>query len=246
MRSSLLYSVITIALFLSQLTFAQKLTSESLKKIQLDSHKKILTQALKYNDPQTAINSMHFIISLEGETSNYKDSLAITYFRTGNYISSHLLAKELLGSNPGNSQLLEINAISLEKLSATKDAIAAYEILFANTRNMAHGYRLAVLQYGIKRLAEAQVTIVQTLQCEEIENAFIQFPIDDNKNQNVPLKVASLNLQGLIAYGLKDNNEAIVAFQEALKLMPEFTAANQNANVINVALNSKAKLDKKE
>lgn len=87
---------------------------------------------------------------------------------------------------------------------------------------MAHGYQLAMLQYGIKRLAEVQATIAQTLQCDDIENAYLQFAID--KNQNVPLKAAAYNLQGLIA------------FDQALKLMPEFAVATQNANAVVLAM----------
>ncbi|WP_335973292.1 tetratricopeptide repeat protein [Gaetbulibacter jejuensis] len=213
-----------------------------MQNIELANHKKIVTQALSYNDAQTAINSMHYIIALEGANSTYKDSLAITYYRTGNYVSSHLLVKELLTSKPDNTQLLEMNAVSLQSLGATKDAIAAYEILFSKTKNMVHGYQLAMLQYRIKRLAEAQATIVQTLQCEDVENAYLQFSIDKNQNQNVPLKVAAYNLQGLIAFELKDNAAAKQAFDKALEIMPEFTVATQNANAVVVAMQNEQKV----
>lgn len=96
-----------------------------------------------------------------------------------------------------------------------------------------------MLQFGIKRLAEAQITINQTLQCEPIEKAYLQFPIDKNQNQNVPLKAAAYNLQGLIAYELKDNKTASEAFAEALKIMPEYAVATQNANAVVVEAQNK-------
>ena len=181
---------------------------------------------------QTAINSIHTIIILEGDTSTYKDSLAITYFNDGNYVSSHLLAKELLQVKPNNTTLLEINAVSLQNLNATKEAITAYEILFANTNNMIHGYQLANLQHGIKRLAEAQETIQKTLACKEQENAYIRFSVDNTQTQNVPLKAAAYNLQGLIEFELKDNLTANTAFNKALEIMPNFTTATQNAKAV--------------
>lgn len=226
--------LVFILCMITQLSFAQKLTPETLKAIELTNHKKIVTQALTYNDAQTAINSMHNIIAIEGVKSSYKDSLAITYYNIGNYLSSHLLAKELLVTKPNNLQLLEINASSLQNLNAPKEAIEAYEVLFAKTKNMAHGYQLTTLQYGIKRLAEAQTSIAKTLKCEPIENAYMQFPVDKTKNQNVPLKAAAYNLQGLIAFELKDNALASTAFNNALKIMPEFTLATQNANAVVV------------
>ena len=175
---------------------------------------------------------MHQIVAIEGENSSYKDSLAITYFSVGNYISSHLIAKELLVSKPENIQLLEINAVSLQNLGYAKEAIEAYEVLFLKTNNMAHGYQLSNLQYSIKRLSEAKNTIIKTLQCNEIDNAFLQFSIDKNNNQNVPLKAAVFNLKGLIEFELKDNKSAKEAFEEALKIMPEFGLATQNYNAI--------------
>ena len=104
---------ITILFFSLQVATAQKLTKESLTQLELGTHKTIVAQALRYQDFQTAINSMQHIIALEGAKSLYKDSLAIIYFNAKNYVSSHLLAKELLTSNPRNVPLLEINALSL-------------------------------------------------------------------------------------------------------------------------------------
>ncbi len=233
-----------VALLITQVVLGQKITKDDLEKIELSKHKKIVQQALTYNDAQTAINSMHYIVALEGKKSTYKDSLAITYFNVGNYVSSHLLAKELLEDKNENVQLLEINAASLQNLGDTKDAIEAYDILFSKTKNMAHGYQLAMLQYGIKRLAEAQNTVQQALQCEDIENAYIQFAIDKTKNQNVPLKAAAYNLQGLIAFELKNYPTAKHAFDEALKIMPDFALATQNTNTVTITMQSEARLKK--
>ena len=112
------------------------------------------------------------------------------------------------------------------------EVINAYEILFLKTNNMVYGYQLAELQFSIKRLAEAQNTIVKTITCKEIENAYVQFAIGKDKSQNVSLKAAAYNLQGLIFFELKDTKRANSAFNEALKIMPEFATATQNLNSI--------------
>ena len=220
---------------------AQKITQESLKQSSLTKHKKVVTQALTYSDMVTAINSMHHIVAAEGENSTYKDSLAIAYFRMGNYTSSHLLSKELLTKKPTDVGLLEINAVSLQQLGAAKEAIAAYETLFAQTKNMYHGYQLATIQLGIKRLAEAQAVISQAINCEEIENAALPFPVGENQNQNVPLKAAAYNLQGLIAFQLKDFENAKLSFNEALKIEPKFALAAKNAKDIATEIEKQAK-----
>lgn len=223
---------------------AQKITKESLKEYDLLNYKKTVKQALKYNDVQTAISSVHQIIALEGVNSSYKDSLAIIYFQSGHYVSSHLLSKELLAKKPNNIELLTMNAVSLQKLNVVKEAIDAYEKLFLQSNDMTHGYQLANLQYSIKRLAEAKATIAKTLLCKENEQAFVQFPVDKNNNQNVSLKAAAYNLQGLVSFELKDYKIADSSFKEALKIMPKFAVATQNANALLVTLQNSKKEQK--
>jgi tetratricopeptide (TPR) repeat protein len=213
-------------------TSAQKLTTQAYKNIEQVKHKNIVKQALLYNDAATAINSMHTIIALEGANSSYKDSLALTYFRAKNFVSCHLLTKELLQKTPNNLALLEINAISLQNLRATKEAITAYETLFAKTNNMYHGYQLANLQFDIKRLAEANTTITKVLSCNVLENALLQFNVDKETTQQVPLKAAAYNLQGLLAFQLKDTAMAASAFKAALEITPDFALAKQNREAL--------------
>lgn len=238
--------MILIAIFLASFTIsAQKMTKKTLVEYELNNYRKKIKQALQYNDVQTAINNIHNIIVIEGDKSTYKDSLAIVYYQSGNFMSSHLVSKELLKSNPKNKQLLEINAVSLQKLNAIKEAIEAYEKLFSETNNMYHGYQLANLQFSLKRLAEAKATINKTTECEGIEKAYVQFPIDKTQKQNVPLKAAVFNLQGLINFELKTYNEASTSFKNALEIMPKFALATQNANAVLVTIQNEKK-NKKE
>lgn len=194
----------------------------------------ILKQAQIYGDGLTAINALHQIIAIEGEKSTYKDTLAVTYFKTSNFLSCHLIAKELLNKKPTDLVLLELNATSLQQLNAAKEAIDAFEKLFVLSKNKYHGYQLATLQYGIKRLAEAQTTINQTQTCEDLKDIELQFNIDKNQTQKVPLNAAILNMKGLITYELNDKISAKTAFEEALKISPEFALAKQNKAAIEL------------
>ena len=213
-------------------SFAQK--NKSNQTTATVTEKKVVEQALKYADMATAISSMHKIIALEGTNSTYKDTLAIAYFKAQNYVSSHLVAKELLAAKPDNQQFLEINAVSLQNLGATKEAIDAYDKLFTLSKNRYHGYELANLQMSIKRLEEAKLSIEKAFTCTEIEKATLVFPMDNSKQQEVPLNAAMYNLKGIIYYQLQDKVEAGKAFDEALKIMPEFATATQNKNVLLV------------
>lgn len=215
---------------------AQKFTDESYRLSEIEKNKKIIKQALAYNDGSTVINSMYNIIALEGATTTYKDSLALMYYNVANYASCHIVAKELLVEQPTNTKLLEINAASLQLLGAKIESITAYEALFAQTNAMSHGYQLAILQFSMKRLFEAQETISKSLLSKDLPDLFTQFPIDKNQKQNVPIKAALYHLKALVAYELKDFATAVQGFKDALKIMPEFRAATENANALTIEL----------
>jgi tetratricopeptide (TPR) repeat protein len=206
------------------------------KEITTDYDKIVYKNALKYNDAYTAINSIHAIIAKEGENSVYKDTLAILYYKTNNFASSYLVSEELLTKKANDLTLLEINAVSLQNLGDNKKAITVYEKLFGLSKNQYHGYQLAMLQKNLKRLAEAQNTIEQTILCEDLKEAQLQMSAGKDQVQNVPLKAALYNLKGLIAFELKDNETATKAFEEALVIFPEFALAKQNLGTLKMDL----------
>lgn len=238
--------IITVLLVAFSQVHAQKITLNKLKEIQIQNFKKNIEFASIYGDSPTRIQNMVSIIAIEGENSSYKDSLALAYFQNNSFLSAHLLSKELLVKKPNDILLSEINAVSLTRLNATKEAIDAYEKLFSLTKKMSDAYQLAYLQYSIKRLAEAKSTIVKAINCETQEAVFLEFPVDKNSNQNVPLKAAAFNLKGLISFELKDNMDANSSFKEALKVMPEFATATQNANAVLVTMQNEKKNTEKE
>jgi tetratricopeptide (TPR) repeat protein len=199
----------------------------------------VLKQAQRYADGTTMINALHEMIANEGANSTYKDTLAVTYYKMNNPLSCHLVVKELLEKKPNNLTLLELEAMSLQQLNAKKEAIAAFEKLFALSKNKYHGYQLAVLQQSIKRLTEAQTTINQVIACEDIKDAELEFPKDKNQNQKIALNAAIQNLRGLISYELKDITTANNAFEEALKISPDFELAKQNSNALKLELDKK-------
>lgn len=226
--------IIVTALVLASVQgiYAQKNAKQTATINPNEQHLKVYANALKYGDVQSAIYATQNIIANEGENSSFKDSLALLYYNSNNALSCHLLCEELLKSKPADVTLLELNATSLKSLGATKDAIEAYEKLFAVSQNRYHGYELAQLQFGISRLAEAIVTINQAMERTKELEAKITFNIDKNQSQQVPLNAALLNLKGLVTYELKDEKTAASLFDDALKIMPEFEAAKQNKKAI--------------
>jgi tetratricopeptide (TPR) repeat protein len=208
--------------------FAQKKGQEVPKKETNNLGVVTYQNALKYGDAATAIQSLHQIIAQEGAQSTYKDSLAILYYRANNFVSAHLVAKELLVQKPQDATLLEINAVSLRALGASKEAIDGFEKLLTVSKNRFHAYELAQLQFGIARMAEAMLTLNQAMvNTQELETKVV-FNIDKERQQEVPLNAAMLNLKGIIAFEMKDEKGALASFEEALKIMPDFAMAQLN------------------
>ncbi|MDO9276414.1 MAG: hypothetical protein Q7T92_12810, partial [Lutibacter sp.] len=118
-----------------------------------------LKQALAFGDKTVAANAMYSIILLEGPKSVYKDSLAYLYFNYRNFISCFLVTNDILKNNPGNLDLMEMNAISLESMGAAEKAVEAYQNLFTKTNNNYHAYKLAGLQFGMNKFEEAYASI---------------------------------------------------------------------------------------
>jgi tetratricopeptide (TPR) repeat protein len=233
------YKKFTIASFL---LIGGLSTAQVKPKTAIEASKPIYTvykQAKDYADGASMINALHQIIAIEGSNSTYKDTLAITYYKMNNPLSCHLVVKELLEKKPSNLVLLELDAMSLQQLNAKKEAITAFEKLFGLSKNKYHGYQLAILQQSIKRLAEAQLTINQAIACEDIKGAELDFPVDKNNTQKVSLNAAIMNVKGLIAYELKDTASAKKAFEEAVKISPDFVLAKQNAEALEVELTKK-------
>lgn len=230
-----IYILLLLLITISVPSIAQK--NKATTPSQNQSLRTKYANAVKYSDVNTAISAAHDLLSLEGESSSYKDTLAGLYYQAGNYYSCHLICNELLKNKTNDTLLLALDAFSLKNLGAKKDAIDAYEKLFALSKNQVHGYQLAYLQYEIMRLAESNITINKALSCQPTK-AEITFDKNDKSTQAVPLTAALYNLKGLVLYGLKDEAESKKAFDEALKIQPDFETAELNRKSIE-AINKK-------
>ncbi|MDP3311868.1 hypothetical protein [Lutibacter sp.] len=215
-----------ITLILTTSVVAQTSTS-----VELENKKMKL--ALTYNDNAAAAYSLISIIALEGPQSTYKDSLAYLYYNAGNNISCFLVIEDVLKTKPGNLELLEMKAISLESMGALDKAKEAYETLFSKTNKNYHGYKLAGIQMAMNKNEEAFATIKKTDKLPDIGDVKITFQVNKNYNQEVNLKAAIAYLEGIIALNLEKKIEAKLSFERAVKLFPDFTLAKSKLTTMN-------------
>jgi len=206
-------------------------TAQTLNQVDLEKNK--LRQALIYGDQATATTMMYNLISLEGDKSSYKDSLAYLYFNRRSYLSCYLSATDALKNNPNNIEILEMSSFSLESLGAKEKAIETYRKLMAITNNNFHAFKIAGLQFELSKIVEAYSSIKKAEKITDKGTENITYPINKNYNQSVPLKASIQYLKGIIEVGMNSKENAKLSFQKAISLFPEFILAKEGLEDLN-------------
>lgn len=208
--------------------FAQASKEESIA-----IEKEIIKNAKRFGDQNVATNSMYKLISLEGENSTYKDSLAYIYFSSRKYASCFLMANEVLERDPKNEAIMELKAISLESIGALDKSMEAYSELFAISNNNYHGYNVAKLQLSMNKFDEAYATIKKVETLNDTGKVQVTFSINQNHTQQVELLAAIPYLKGVIEEELKKIPEAKSSYDKAIKIQPDFVLAKEKRDKLN-------------
>lgn len=190
-------------------------------------------QSLKYADFSSAAFALTQVIVLKPEVPAYKDTLAFIYVELGGNVQALSVAKDILATNPTNAPILEVSAMSQESLGLYKEALEDYEKLFKITNKPYHMYKIASMQYVLKRFGECTASINSLLKSAEAEKEKITINMDRGQRQEVPMKAALYNMLGMVAYEVNDLANAKTNFNEALKLEPNFALAKGNLDLVN-------------
>ena len=199
---------------------------------QVEFYKGVYHNSLKYNDLQSATNAVYGILTVAPDQTGWKDTLAYLYYNDNRFVQALLVGLEITQKSDTNQNILEIVAISQQNMNLLKESLENYEKLFKMSKSIFHEYKIATLQYALKRFGECGVTIDQILQSKDSGQ---EISISDNnrRSQKVPIKAAVLNMRGVIALELNQNDAAKQNFEAALKITPDFELAKNNLDVIN-------------
>ncbi len=189
---------------------------------------KIYHQAKSYSDVAVAKSALYKLIALDPSDLSLKDSLMFLYYDYNQHAPSLLVALDILKANPNNMAAKEISAISYENLQLYDKALTAYESLYLNNNNLNTMYKIAFLQYNLKRTNEAKISSDIILKDAEADSLKIVFNPTRTTTEQVSMKAAVLNLKGLIAKEEGNKEEARKLFNEAVDNSEKFTLAEQN------------------
>jgi tetratricopeptide (TPR) repeat protein len=194
--------------------------------------KKVYQQALRYGDFNTAAVALNYVVALKPEKREYKDTLALVYSELGANVQALSVAKDILSTNSNNAPMLEVAANSEESLGLIKEALEDYEKLFKLSGKTYHMYKIASMQYYLKRFGECAATLNGLLNAKDVGTEKITMNYD-RQRQDVPLSAAVYNMRGMLALEQKDYKIGRDNFNEALKIMPDFYLAKGNLGLVD-------------
>jgi len=184
--------------------------------------------ANRWNDADMARDALYDLIVEYPGNDSLIYALALEYYNSQKYISSVLIAQDLLARNPKNIEVLQMAASGFEALNLNDKALSNYESLYLQNNNSGALYKMAFLQYELKKYVESKTNVDILLTKPDIETMRVTLRDSENKQKEYPFKVSLLNLKGLLAQQAGDKAGAKKAFEESLALAPDFPLAKQN------------------
>ena len=215
--------------------FAQATKSEIRNSITYKLERGVYNRALKYNDIGIAVNALYNLCVLEPQNDSLLYALQYLYFNNQQYISSVLVANDVLLLNNKNTGSQEMKAMGLEQIGAKDKAIEEYESLYLkNSNNLDYLYKTAFLQYGVKRYKEALTNVDILLGKPQADSVKLTFDKGNNEQQQVPMKASLYNLKGMIQQAQGKMDDARKQFNLSLQPSPDFFLAKQNLDSLAV------------
>ncbi len=194
-------------------------------------HLAVFVQSAMSGDISTAITALGYYVNELNGVTPYADTLAMLYMQQGAYAQCYYWANRRLKELPDNIGLMEMKAVSLDKLQQPTDAIALFEQLFKRTQSPFHAYKLMELQYGLKRLIECVATAQAAERLQYKPEYIMPYTVGDQTGRTY-LQAGVYNVHALALYDLDKKAEARQYLEKALALDSTFLLARQNLEAV--------------
>ncbi len=184
--------------------------------------------ATRWNDMDVAKDALYDVITENPQNDSLIYALALSYYESQKYASAVLISQDLLIRDQKNLSFLELSAASFEGLGLKDKALPHYETMYLLSNNLSALYKMAFLQYDLKRLAESKTNADILLSKTDLASQKVVFNDAQGNPKEYPMKVSVLNLKALIALDGGDKPAAKKLFEEVLAQAPDFLPAKQN------------------
>lgn len=197
-----------------------------------DVQMRVYKGALKNYDLQAATIALYNMVALKPERTDLNDSLALLYFAGERYAQAYLIGEEIVKKDPNRKDMLELVAVSKQNLGLIKEALADYEKLYAIEKSLYYLYQQATLQYQLKRFGECVASLDRIISDPQSAQQKVNILVQGG-SQDVPMKAAALNVKGICAMEMNQEEAAKDNFTKALEVSPEFVLAKGNLDMLS-------------
>ena len=218
---------ILLSTLLATACFIGSLSAQDAFEVQMKAYK----LALKNYDLSAATNSVYVMMALKPERVDLNDSLALLYFAGERYGQAYIIGEEILKANPNRKDMLELVAVSKQNLGMVKESLADYEKLYSADKGIYYLYQIATLQYQLKRYGECVASLDQIINNPESAQQKVNIMLQGG-SQDVPMKAAALNVKGICALELNQEDAAKDNFNKALEVYTDFVLPKCNLDMI--------------
>lgn len=184
--------------------------------------------AARWNDYEVAKQALYDLILINPSNDSLIYTLAYYYYEKEQFASAMLVSQELLTRNPKSIDYLQLSAASCEAVGVLDKALQNYESLYLLTDDITLLYKICFLQLDLKRFTECSTNVDILLSKPEVDTVKVAFNDAENRPKEYLMRVAVLNLKGLISIELGDKGSAKKYFEEALSTAPDFQPAKLN------------------
>ncbi|MBE2246823.1 MAG: hypothetical protein IAE67_06160 [Candidatus Competibacteraceae bacterium] len=218
-----------LMIFTIQTVDAQKVKSSD---VEYNRQQSVYLNAMAWNDWEVATQAVYQIISLKPDEAAWKDTLCMLYFSRGYYIQSLIIAEELLKSKPQHVEILEIAAMSYDRIGALKESLEKYQLLVQQQSTLFRLYQIMQIEYRLKRLGECLITAEKILAHSDVSKETVRINLNEQQYQNVPISAATYNVLGMVSLDLNQKEQAIRNFEQSLQIYPDFVLPQNNLSAL--------------
>lgn len=192
-------------------------------------------RSLEYDDMSSAAYALTGYL-MYGGAAQFKDTLAVVYYRLGNLNGAYKMANEINQANPKNITSLTLLADITGRAGDTKASLEWYEKLCAQSPEPYNVYQLATRQFLLERIGECKASLNKVVtDSVKARQDKVSLEISSGNNEAVPVIAAAYNMLGALAFREKDTAAAKKYYALAVKEHPNFVIANQNLQSLNPA-----------
>jgi tetratricopeptide (TPR) repeat protein len=184
--------------------------------------------AIAWGDTEVAKDALYDLIVENQGNDSIIYELAIYYYQNQKYAPAVLVSQELLKRDPKNTAALEISAVGYENLGVADRSLQCYESLYLLQNSPSDLYKMAFLQFRLKRYKECGTSTDILLADKKVDALKVNYADGNNKTKEYPMKVAILNLKGMLAQEQGDKVSAKKFYESALAQAPDFMLAKDN------------------